>query len=262
MDYIVPNWPAPDHVRALFTTRSGGVSENTGGAYASLNLGMHVNDNPDRVLANRRLLRQHLPNEPQWLEQVHGVDHIRVERAAAVPLRADAALSDNPGAVCAVMVADCLPVYLCDSAGSAVGIVHAGWRGLSAGIVEKSVAGMRIEPERMMAWLGPAIGPAHFEVGDEVRAIFVDHDPYAAIAFKPASAAAQVQVQVESGSKTKWYADIFQLARLRLQAAGVTRIYGGGICTYSDPARFFSYRRDGVTGRMAALIWLESSGMV
>src|SRR5690606_22817660 len=144
--------------------------------------------------------------------------------------------------------------------GTVVGIVHAGWRGLSAGIVEKSVAGMRIEAERMMASLGPAIGPAYFGVGDEVRAIFVDHDPHAAVAIKQAGAAAQAQV--ESGSKTKWYADIFQLARLRLQAAGVTRIYGGGVCTYSDPARFFSYRRDGVTGRMAALIWLESSGMV
>jgi YfiH family protein len=254
MDYIIPDWPAPEHVRALFTTRSGGVSENTGGAYASLNLGMHVNDNPDHVLANRRLLRQHLPNEPQWLEQVHGVDHIRVEQVVAGPLRADAALSRSPDAVCAVMVADCLPVYLCDSAGTAVGIVHAGWRGLSAGIVEKSVAGMRIEPERMMAWLGPAIGPAHFEVGDEVRAIFVDHDPHAAIAFKPASTTAEP----ESGPKTKWYADIFQLAHLRLLAAGVNRIYGGGVCTYSDPTRFFSYRRDGVTGRMAALIWLES----
>lgn len=256
MDYIVPDWPAPDHVRALFTTRSGGVSENAGGAYATFNLGMHVNDNPDHVLENRRLLRQHLPNEPQWLEQVHGVDHIRVEQVAGA-MRADAALSRSPGSVCAVMVADCLPVYLCDSAGTAVGIVHAGWRGLSAGIVEKSVAAMHIEPERMMAWLGPAIGPAHFEVGDEVRTIFVDHDPQASIAFKPASAAAQP----ESVLKTKWYADIFQLARLRLLAAGVNRIYGGGICTYSDPARFFSYRRDGVTGRMAALIWLEPSDM-
>lgn len=257
MNYIIPDWPAPDHVRALFTTRSGGVSDNTGGAYASLNLGMHVNDNPDHVLANRRLLRRHLPNEPRWLEQVHGVDHIRVEQEAAGPMRADAALSRSPGAVCAVMVADCLPVYLCDDAGTAVGIVHAGWRGLSAGIVEKSVAAMHIEPERVMAWLGPAIGPTHFEVGDEVRAVFVDHDAYAAAAFKPAGAAAQP----EPGSKTKWYADIFQLARLRLLAAGVNRIYGGGVCTYSDPVRFFSYRRDGVTGRMAALIWLELPGM-
>lgn len=256
MNYIIPDWPARDHVRALFTTRSGGVSDNTGGAYAALNLGMHVNDNPDHVLANRRLLRRHLPSEPQWLEQVHGADYIWVEQAAG-PVRADAALSRSPGAVCAVMVADCLPVYLCDDAGTAVGIVHAGWRGLSAGIVEKSVVAMRIAPERVMAWLGPAIGPAHFEVGDEVRAVFVDHDAHASVAFKPAGAAAQP----ESGSKTKWYADIFQLARLRLRAAGVNRIYGGGVCTYSDPARFFSYRRDGVTGRMAALIWLESSDM-
>jgi purine-nucleoside/S-methyl-5'-thioadenosine phosphorylase / adenosine deaminase len=252
MNYIIPDWPAPDHVRALFTTRNGGVSDNVAGAYASLNLGMHVNDNPDHVLANRRLLRRHLPNEPQWLEQVHGIDHIWVEQAAGL-LRADAALSRSPGAVCAVMVADCLPVYLCDRAGDVVGIAHAGWRGLSAGIIEKSVAAMRVEPERVMAWLGPAIGPTHFEVGDEVRTIFVEHDPHAAVAFKPASAA----TQPESESKIKWYADIFQLARLRLLAAGVNRIYGGGVCTYSDSERFFSYRRDGVTGRMAALIWLE-----
>lgn len=250
-DSIIPDWPASVHVKALFTTRNGGVSDNTRGAHASLNLGMHVNDDPGHVSANRKLLRQRLPSEPQWLEQVHGSDHVWVEQSAG-PLRADAALSCSPGVVCAVMVADCLPVYLCDDAGTAVGIVHAGWRGLSAGIVEKSVAAMPIDPGRIMAWLGPAIGPAHFEVGDEVRTIFIDHDPYAAQAFKPAENPLTQPLQ-------KWYADIFQLVRLRLMNAGVHRIYGGGICTYSDPVRFFSYRRDGSTGRMAALIWLEKT---
>ncbi len=250
-DSIIPDWPAPVHVRTLFTTRNGGVSDNTCGAYASLNLGMHVHDHPDHVAENRRLLREHLPGEPQWLEQVHGSDYIWVEEPAG-PVRADAALSCTPGVVCAVMVADCLPVYLCDDAGAVVGIVHAGWRGLAAGIIEKSVAAMPCEPSRVMAWLGPAIGPAHFEVGDEVRTIFVDHDPCAARAFTSAENTIAQPLQ-------KWYADIFQLARLRLANAGVNRIYGGGMCTYSDPARFFSYRRDGSTGRMAALIWLEKT---
>lgn len=251
MDYITPDWPAPDHVKTLFTTRCGGVSDNTRGAYASLNLGMHVNDNPDHVSANRKLLRQYLPSEPQWLTQVHGSDHVWVEQAGGL-LQADAALSRSPGVVCAVMVADCLPVYLCDDAGTAIGIVHAGWRGLSAGIVEKSVAAMHIEPGRIMAWLGPAIGPAHFEIGDEVRTIFIDHDPHAARAFRSVG---DTVIQPQQ----KWYADIFQLARFRLINAGVNRIYGGGVCTYSDPVRFFSYRRDGKTGRMAALIWLEKT---
>ena len=248
-DYIIPDWPAPAHVKALFTTRNGGVSANTCGAYASFNLGMHVNDNPDHVTANRQLLRKHLPNEPRWLRQVHGTDQIWVEHAGG-ELQADAALSRRPDTVCAVMVADCLPVYLCDSAGTVVGIVHAGWRGLAAGIIEQSIVAMQTEPDRLMSWLGPAIGPAHFEVGDEVRTAFVDQDLQAAQAFRPVGESDQ--------AKKKWFADIFELARHRLRNAGVNRIYGGGICTYSDPERFFSYRRDGETGRMAALIWMEN----
>lgn len=253
MNCITPDWPAPGHVKALFTTRKGGVSDNTRGAYASFNLGMHVNDNPEHVASNRALLRRYLPSDPKWLQQIHGADYIWVEQSDDQAC-ADAALSRQTGAVCAVMVADCLPVYLCDTSGTVVGIAHAGWRGLAGGVIEQSVGAMQTEPDQLMVWLGPAIGPQYFEVGDEVRAAFVDHDSQAVKAFRPAGSAADRQ------SAQKWFADIFQLARMRLQKIGVSRIYGGGICTYSDQERFFSYRRDGQTGRMAALIWMEKNG--
>lgn len=253
IDCIVPDWPVPGHVKALFTTRTGGVSNNTKGIYESFNLGMHVNDKPDHVATNRALLCRYLPNSPKWLQQVHGADHIWVEQSVDHPC-ADAALTRQADTVCAIMVADCLPVYLCDTAGTVIGIAHAGWRGLASGVIEQSVTAMQTDPKQLMAWLGPAIGPQHFEVGDEVRTVFVDQDSQAATAFMPAKHPAQQQ------STQKWYADIFQLARLRLQQLGINRIYGGGICNYSDPERFFSYRRDGETGRMAALMWMEKSG--
>ena len=252
IDCITPDWPAPAHVKALFTTRTGGVSDNSRGTYKSFNLGMHVNDNPDHVAANRALLRQHLPNDPKWLRQVHGANCILAEQSDDQPC-ADAILTRRINTVCTVMVADCLPVYLCDNAGTVVSIVHAGWRGLAGGVIEQSVAAMQTKPDKLMAWLGPAIGPEHFEVGNEVRDVFVDHDPNADRTFRPAEKTATRH------SEQKWYADIFQLARMRLMNLGVSRIYGGGICTYSDPGRFFSYRRDGETGRMAALIWMEKS---
>lgn len=255
IDCIIPDWPAPDHVKALFTTRRGGVSSNgANGAFATFNLGMHVNDRPADVKKNRALLRKYLPDTPKWLEQVHGTDPIWMEQAIELPARekGDAALSRQYNTVCAIMVADCLPVYLCDTAGTVTGVVHAGWRGLAAGVIEQSIAAMQIDRSTLMAWLGPAIGPDHFEVGDEVRTAFVAHDPNAASAFT-------AKTNPSEQTEKKWFADIFQLARQRLAGAGVTQIYGGGICTYSDPARFFSYRRDGETGRMAALIWLEKT---
>lgn len=246
-DWIIPGWPAPANVKALFTTRGGGVSSGTNGAYASLNLGAHVNDDPAHVTHNRALLRRHLPNEPKWLKQVHGTLPIWIDETEAATPQGDAVLSRTRGTVCAVMVADCLPVFLCDKTGAAVGIVHAGWRGLAGGIIEQSVAALQGDRGSLMAWLGPAIGPDHFEVGSDVYDAFVRHDAQAAQAFTPRG----------DGRARKWLADIFLLARQRLNNAGVAEIYGGGICTYSDPARFFSYRRDGETGRMAALIWLE-----
>ncbi len=237
---IIPDWPAPANVRALQTTRRGGLSLPP---YDSFNLGTHVGDNALVVARNRMLLAPLLPSEPVWLNQVHGVVVEDAGHAGCLP-QADASVSTHPGAVCVVMTADCLPLLLCDKQGTVVGAAHAGWRGLCDGVIEKTVQAMSVPASTLMAWLGPAIGPAAFEVGDEVRAAFVAQQAQAAAAFV-------------AGAEGKWMADIFQLARLRLQALGVTRIYGGGVCTYSDAERFYSYRRDGVTGRMGTFIWLK-----
>ena len=242
-DLLIPDWPAPANVRALQTTRLGGCSPYP---WNGLNLGDHVGDEPDRVAANRAELRQVLPAEPLWLEQVHGIRVVDAADAAQRPA-ADAALARQGGVVCAVMTADCLPVLFCDRAGSVVAAAHAGWRGLQAGILEATIAAMAVAPTEILAWLGPAIGPQVFEVGDEVRAAFVAADPAAARAFRAHAAG-------------KWLADIYWLARQRLQAAGIRAISGGDFCTVSDAQRFFSYRRDGVTGRMATLVWLENPG--
>lgn len=234
-----PDWPAPPNVVALQTTRLGGCSH---GAYASLNLGDHVGDAPLVVARNRMSLASLLPSEPVWLKQVHGKQVVDTATAGCQP-EGDASIARHAGAVCVVMTADCLPVLLCDEAGTVVGAAHAGWRGLCDGVIERTVEAMGVAPSRMMAWLGPAIGPQAFEVGAEVRAAFTAHDPQAAAAFTP-------------GVPGKWFADIWQLARQRLNALGITRVYGGDLCTYSDPQRFFSYRRDGVTGRMGTFIFL------
>jgi len=237
---IVPDWPAPEHVRAYSTTREGGVSQ---GAWASLNLATHVEDDPNHVAENRRRLSEALaiPNEPYWLEQVHGTEVVRPELKTSQC--ADAAftqLSDTP---CVVMTADCLPVLFCDERGTAVAAAHAGWRGLAAGVLEQTLKCFD-DPSKVMAWMGPAIGPKHFEIGDEVREVFVQQHPQAEPAF----------VESRPGH---WMADIFQLAKQRLSAAGVSHIYGGGICTYADADHFYSFRRESVTGRMASLIWLS-----
>ncbi len=247
-DWVIPEWPAPNNVKAIFTTRNGGVSRGLHGDYTSLNLANHVKDNPIYVERNRALLGQILPSEPKWLKQVHGPLPVWVSDDGHL-LEGDAALSCRNGTVCVVLVADCLPVFLCDTAGTVVSIIHAGWRGLASGIIEKSVLAMRKHSHsRLIAWLGPAIGPNHFEVGEEVREAFVQHDRNAALAFMPRC----------KNHRNKWLADLFLLARQRLAEVGVTGVYGGGVCTFSDPTRFFSYRRDGETGRMAALIWLEA----
>lgn len=239
-DFITPDWPAPANVRALCTTRCGGVST---GAYAGLNLGDHVGDAADAVSRNRALLRAHLPAEPLWLKQVHTTAVASADCACGTP-QADAGVARQPHKICAVLTADCLPLLLCDQAGTVVGATHAGWRGLAAGVIEATIAAMEADPATLLVWLGPAIGPNAFEVGDEVRAIFLAHDGAAASAFTP-------------HAPGKWLADIYQLARLRLARCGVTRVYGGDYCTFRDHERFFSYRRDRETGRMASLIWLK-----
>ncbi len=238
---ILPDWPAPHQVRAVSTTRSGGTS---GGAFASLNLGDHVGDNPQDVAANRAILASQLHAEPLWLTQVHGTAVI--DAAQATPgSEADAAISHQPGRACSVMTADCLPVLFCDRHGSTVAAAHAGWRGLHAGILEETVKSMQVPASDILAWLGPAIGPQAFEVGEEVRTAFLSRDNQAALAFR------------HGKQDGKWWADLYLLARQRLAACGVSRIYGGTRCTFSEADTFFSYRRDGQTGRMASLIWLE-----
>ena len=227
-------------MRALATTRRGGVSC---APWHGFNLADHVGDDPPAVAANRALLRRELPADPAWLAQVHGTRC--VDAALAVPgTRADASFTRRRGVVCAVLTADCLPVLLCDDRATVVGVAHAGWRGLAAGVIEATVAAMNEPGTRLMAWLGPAIGPQAFEVGGEVRDLFVARDPRAINAFAPAGAG-------------KWLCDLYQLARQRLDALGIGRINGGDCCTASDGERFFSHRRDGVSGRMASLVWLE-----
>ena len=245
-DWIVPDWPAPAGVHALITTRAGGVSR---APYASLNLGDHVGDDPAAVAANRLRLRQALvgADDPVWLEQVHGTRVIdaALARTGSPPEQADAAFARRPGVCCVVMTADCLPVLFCDASGSVVAAAHAGWRGLCAGVLEQTVAAMAVPPQTVLAYLGPAIGPQAFVVGDEVRAAFVARGATSAAAFSPLAAG-------------KWLADIYQLARLRLAECGVEQVFGGAWCTVGDVTRFFSYRRDGRTGRMASVIWRNS----
>ncbi len=243
IDWITPDWPAPATIRAVCTTRQGGVSQPP---YASLNLGDHVSDDPYAVAKNRLIVGDvlNLPTEPLWLQQVHGTEVCTMQVASCYP-QGDASIAMRKGQVCVVMTADCLPVLFCDKAGTKVGAAHAGWRGLHAGVLEKTVAALQPAQE-LIAWLGPAIGPEAFEVGEEVRTAFIHYDPAAEMAFKP------------SPNAGKWLADIYLLARQRLNAVGVTAIYGGDFCTYTDAQRFFSYRRDGQTGRMGSFIWIAS----
>lgn len=247
MELLIPEWDElPPNVGAFSTLRRGGTSlgpYDDGKGGGGMNLGAHVGDNPRHVADNRRRLSAILPTAPVWLSQVHGTG---VVDAAAVksPVEADAAISTEAGVVCAIMTADCLPVLLCDAAGAVVGAAHAGWRGLVEGVLENTIEAMHSAgAQKITAWLGPAIGPGAFEVGPEVREAFMARQPEAAHAFMPAK------------ERGKYFADIYELARLRLQALGVTQVRGGGFCTVIDKERFYSYRRDKVTGRMATLIW-------
>lgn len=240
-EFIIPEWPALPRVRCLQTTRRGGFSLPP---YDSFNLGAHVGDLPEAVAANRALLAGHLPNSPVWLEQVHGTRVLTLPPSGAGPWEADGVVSRDPGLVCAVMTADCLPVLFCDRTGTVVAVAHAGWRGLLEGILENTVGAMGVPGDEILVWLGPAIGAEAFEVGEEVRAAFLARDAAAHGCFR-------------AGAPGKYWADLAGLARQRLAASGVLSMYGGGECTYRDARNFFSYRRDGQTGRMASLIWLE-----
>ncbi len=240
--WIRPEWPAPPGVRAVSTTRRGGYSTTP---YDSLNLGDHVGDDPLTVRQNRAHLKTvlNLPSDPLWLQQVHGCDV--VEGTSGVSgCQADAITTSTPGVVCAVLTADCLPLLLCNRSGTRVAAVHAGWRGLCAGVIESALDRFAEPGEELLAWLGPAIGPMAFEVGNEVRLAFLEWDPANEVAFLP-------------GVPGHWLANIYRLAENRLNARNIGFIGGGGRCTLSQPERFFSYRRDGVTGRMASLIWIE-----
>ena len=239
-DWIVPQWPAPAWVHAFITTRAGGVSR---GPYASFNVGDLTDDDPQAVRENKRRLDALLPSAARWLRQVHGAQVAPAESVSGI-IEADASFTQQAAVVCAIKIADCMPVLLCDRAGRSVGIAHAGWRGLSRGVVENTITAMNVDPSSLIAYLGPAIGPDTFEVGADVLDAFCSVDAEASRAFRP----------LRPG---KWLADLFLLGRQRLTRAGVTRIFGGGMCTVSDPAHFFSHRRDRVTGRMAALIWME-----
>ena len=241
LEFVAPAWSLP-RVRVLSTTRTGGVS---GGAWESLNLAMHVGDDPAAVAENRHRLRitGGLPAEPLWLEQVHGVDVVVHSGQDGVP-RADATVAFEPGRVCVVMTADCLPVVLADRRGTRIGIAHAGWRGLAGGVIEATVAALGCAPESLVAWLGPAIGQSAFEVGPEVREAFVSRDPRADACF-------------ESNSRGRHQADLRGLASLALARAGVAEVTASDDCTATDRSRYFSHRRDGAGGRMATLAWLE-----
>lgn len=244
-DWIMPDWPAPACVHAVTTTRQGGVSQ---GAFSSMNPADHVGDDPLAVAANRARLQQllALPAAPVWLQQVHGTKVVDAVLVSGTP-QADAAWACNPGVVCAVLTADCLPLLLCDRAGECVAAVHAGWRGLAAGVIEQVVQALHRPGADLLAWLGPAISPVAYRVGEEVRDTFNAHDRRAEAAFTAAAGGG-------------WQADLYQLARQRLEDCGVTAVYGGGHCSYGEPGRFFSYRRDGTCGRMASLIWLSPPG--
>lgn len=238
--FLAADWPAPHQVEAYTTLRCGGYSR---GDYDSFNIAMHVGDNPDHVVANRDLLKQELalPNDPLWLHQVHGTRVI--EAGQCQDPRADGMVCFGPGKVCAVLTADCVPVFFCDRDATRVGIAHAGWRGLAAGIIEETITALQCCASELMVWLGPAIGPHAYQVGDEVREVFVANDDIYAPAFLP------------DGLGT-WRADLYCIVHKLLVAAGVEDIHGGGCCTYTDSQRFYSFRRDNRTGRMASLIWL------
>ncbi|HEY2464208.1 MAG TPA: peptidoglycan editing factor PgeF [Steroidobacteraceae bacterium] len=243
--WFEPDWPAPRGVRVLSTLRGDARSGASKAPYGYFNLGDHVGDDPAAVAENRRRLRlaTGLPGEPAWLSQVHGSEVAELDLPASWG-PADAAITRRPSTVCAILTADCLPIIFATDSGDTVAAAHAGWRGLAAGVIEATMRAMRAPPGSLVAWLGPAIGPKHFEVGAEVRDAFLAADAQAGEAFQP-------------NARGRFMADLGLLARRRLQGLGVNRIYGGGECTFTQANRYFSHRRDGITGRQATLVWRE-----
>lgn len=248
LEIIQPNWPAPAHVKALTTTRNGGFSV---GSYASFNLSNLVGDEPGTVKRNRGLLREalQLPAEPLWLKQVHGSRVIDAFDAAPGE-EADGCVTGTPGVVCAVLTADCLPIFLCDRRSTRIAILHAGWRGLAAGVIEEGLRRIQLPPANLLVWLGPAIGPSAYEVGDDMRRAFVEQDKETAQSFTP--------VPDRPGH---WLADLYDIARRRLRAQGVHAIHGGLRCTFRERNLFYSHRREGACGRMASIIWLDKHAL-
>lgn len=242
VDWIVPRWPAPANVRAVCSTRNGGVSH---GHYEALNLGDHVGDNAEFVAENRAIFERAIGARPVYMKQVHGTDLAALDGLTEDGVEADGCITTTRGVACVIMVADCLPVLFATDDGSRVGAAHAGWRGLAGGVVESTAKAMG-EPSSLVAWLGPCIGPEAFEVGDDVKQAFESLDISAARHFKPCR-------------DGKWLADLPALARMRLQKLGITRIGGNDgtreWCTVSNESRFFSHRRDRISGRFAAAVW-------
>lgn len=241
--FIKPNWPAPDHIQAYTTLRTGGTSKEP---FDKFNLAQHVGDDPENVQTNRELLKTilKLPNEPIWLQQTHSTIALKASPENR-DQEADASFTEEANQVCAVLTADCLPILLCDKPGTQVAAIHAGWRGLLNGVIESTLKALSIPTSEILVWLGPAIGPVHFEVGAEVRDQFIAHQAAAIDAFTPSP-------------NDRWLANIFMLAQLRFLKHNITSVYGGDRCTYSDPLSFYSYRRDGAkTGRLASLIWIS-----
>lgn len=234
---LTADWPAPPNVHTLVTTREGGFSQ---GPWASMNLSMAVGDDPACVMQNRDLLARRIPADPPWLTQVHGVEVIENDGIQCGSPEGDAMIAFGPGRVCSVLTADCLPVLFCNRSGDCVAAAHAGWRGLADGVLEATVRAMAVEPGEILAWMGPAIGPDAFEVGQDVADAFDTEFPRG---FK--------------ASGDRWLLDLYEVARIRLGRVGVTAVYGGGLCTFSDPERWYSFRREEVTGRMASLVWLD-----
>jgi len=243
LEWLTPEWPAPPGVRALSTWRGGGVSI---APFESLNLGGHVGDRPEAVAENRRRLctAARVPAQPVWLSQQHGAGVLDLDASGDAGRIADASFTRRPGRVCAILTADCLPVLFASDSGGAVAAAHAGWRGLTAGVIEAMVQALAVPPQSLLARLGPGIGRAHFEIGPEVREALLSRDPEAGHAF-------------ELNARGRYLADLALLAQRRLERLGIERIYGGDACTYASPGRYFSHRRDGRTGRQATLIWLE-----
>lgn len=249
--WILPNWPAPTTVHAMCTTRKGGVSQ---GPFAGLNLGAHVGDNLESVQQNRNWLGAQINASIQWLHQTHSTQIEQLESVSTEPLDADAAWTKQPYLACTVMTADCLPILICNQEGTQVAAIHAGWRGLLNGIIEASVAALMkgahpLSHHEWLVWLGPAIGPNHFEVGQDVYDAFTQRDNGSTSAFRISS------------TKGKFLANLYELAKQRFQRIGIQHLYGGEYCTYSDPTHWYSYRRDHSTGRMASLIWLSPQNL-